>query len=204
MRLSMIQSFAMAFFVSIAVVSVSMADEPERWGGEVMLSNGESYQADEFNISSDTRPLKFRLVDEQKERLVRWEDIAKIEIVEFKSGTYDSDSSRFFDCLGEGTIMVLTLRNGNSTRVILNPCLGSAALRVQRLGIRYVDEFTGEEAISGFKWKNVRAVSFGSDIGRLRYDDEANEFFPATYNFNPYTGRKLIWRNPGYKDNDEL
>lgn len=40
---------------------------------------------------------------------------------------------------------------------------------------------------------NVYRVVVGEDIGNIKLNPKTSQFFPPYYNFDPYTGQKLIW-----------
>jgi len=191
---------SLVIFFCIGIIgswSTAFAGTAEYWGGEILLTNGETYKADKFNISSDTAPLAFRLIDQSKVIRVQWKEIARLEMVEYK-GVYLGPSSNIQSYLAEGTVAKLTLRNGNSRDVVLVRVGGNeAVLRESKLNITYIDDFTRQTESSSFFWEDIRVISFGENLGRLKYDEESRIYFPASYNFNPYTGKKLIWKNPG-------
>ena len=48
------------------------------------------------------------------------------------------------------------------------------------------------------KWTTIKKLTFGGDIGRMRYNPKTQKFFPPSYNFDPCTGEQLIWKSPNW------
>lgn len=68
------------------------------------------------------------------------------------------------------------------------------------LEFSFYDEISMEEKkflLNGSKKVNrFRAITFEPELGRLRYNQRTKQFFPPDYIFDPFTGEKLVWRNP--------
>jgi hypothetical protein len=60
----------------------------------------------------------------------------------------------------------------------------------------YLDPITQEVKSAFTQWDAVGHIEMGSSAGTLRRNPVTNEFFPARYNFDPFTGQKLEWANP--------
>lgn len=66
-----------------------------------------------------------------------------------------------------------------------------------QLSYFYEDPVTGRvKHASLVIHKTLAEIRSGTTTGRLRYNPITKEFFPTTYNYDPYTGVKLEWRDP--------
>lgn len=43
---------------------------------------------------------------------------------------------------------------------------------------------------------NINTITFSSEVGRLKYNPKTKQFFPPDYIFDPFSGEKLVWKNP--------
>ena len=67
----------------------------------------------------------------------------------------------------------------------------------------FFDEISLEEVwTKTFKADDLRevmhSISFGDDLGRLKFNSRTKEYFPPDYIFDPFTGEELTWSNPEY------
>lgn len=63
----------------------------------------------------------------------------------------------------------------------------------------YHDKVTGElmESYAGVRSTKLVQIVIEGDAGTLRRNPRTKDFYPATYNFDPFTGEELVWALPG-------
>jgi len=74
--------------------------------------------------------------------------------------------------------------------------------RKKKYDIKYFffDEISLEEkAVDIYdEHKVVNTITFGENIGRMKFNQRTKKYFPSDYIFDPFTGEKLTWKNPEY------
>ena len=85
----------------------------------------------------------------------------------------------------------LGLKDGNKIYAILLDTLRS-------FQVSYIDEITKEKQTTYVapcsKHGYVKMIYF-DEVGSMAINSRTNEFYPASYNFDPYTGEKLVKQN---------
>ena len=99
-----------------------------------------------------------------------------------------SDISRL-ERLGDGwgnKLIRVTLRNGKADNLFLVTNL------MNKIFVDYVDAFTGQ-LMKNYELdlSKITAISFGQDIGNMKFNPITKQIFPKEFNFDPYTGEKL-------------
>jgi len=99
-----------------------------------------------------------------------------------------SDISRL-ERLGDGwgnKLIRVTLRNGKADNLFLVTNL------MNKIFVDYVDAFTGQ-LMKNYELdlSKITAISFGQDIGNMKFNPITKQVFPKEFNFDPYTGEKL-------------
>ena len=99
-----------------------------------------------------------------------------------------SDISRL-ERLGNGwgnNIIRVTLRNGKADNLFL------VTHEMNKIFVDYVDAFTGQ-LMKNYEldMSKITAISFGQDIGNMKFNPITKQIFPKEFNFDPYTGEKL-------------
>ncbi len=99
-----------------------------------------------------------------------------------------SDISRL-ERLGDGwgnKLIRVTLRNGKTDNLFLVTNL------MNKIFVDYVDAFTGQ-LMKNYELdlSKITAISFGQDIGNMKFNPITKQIFPKEFNFDPYTGEKL-------------
>ncbi|HOI64329.1 MAG TPA: hypothetical protein PKX57_08895 [Mesotoga sp.] len=86
---------------------------------------------------------------------------------------------------GRNSLIRVTLRNGKADNLYLVATLSN-------LYVDYLDGFTGQ-IMENYKldMSKITAVSFGQDIGNMKFNPITKQVFPKEFNFDPYTGEKL-------------
>lgn len=67
-----------------------------------------------------------------------------------------------------------------------------------RIYYRYFSPIELKEAEQTVSYGEVRFLELGGEIGRLKVNQRTEQYFPPDYIYDPYTGEKLDWRNPGH------
>jgi hypothetical protein len=100
-----------------------------------------------------------------------------------------SDISRL-ERLGDGwrnNLIRVTLRNSKADNLYL-----VVSEDLSRIFVDYVDSFTGQLMKNyDLDMSKITAVSFGQDIGNMKFNPITKQIFPKEFNFDPYTGEKL-------------
>lgn len=62
----------------------------------------------------------------------------------------------------------------------------------------YLDEISMEEKTVAFKVGDIHTLTFGTDIGRLKFNQRTKQYFPSDYIYDPFSAEKLVWKDPAY------
>lgn len=68
----------------------------------------------------------------------------------------------------------------------------------KQIKLYYYDPISMEKKSDIIYTDHVKQLVFLSELGRLRFNERTNEFFPPDYVFDPFTGEQLKWKNPAY------
>jgi hypothetical protein len=115
-------------------------------------------------------------------RKIPIEKISYIMIVNRTCGEYELSSSE----------IELGLKDGNKIYAILKN-------RLRSLQVSYIDEITKEKQstyVNPCSNPGIVKMIYFDEIGNMALNTRTNEYYPASYNFDPYTGEKLIKQNP--------
>ena len=131
-------------------------------------SNGRWYSGGEFSLSDS---LSFARTLESQSFDVRVSDISRLE--------------RLGNGWGNNIIRV-TLRNGKADNLFL------VTHEMNKIFVDYVDAFTGQ-LMKNYEldMSKITVISFGQDIGNMKFNPITKQIFPKEFNFDPYTGEKL-------------
>lgn len=129
---------------------------------------GDLYTGSEFSLSDS---LSFARTLESQSFYVKVSDISRLE--------------RLGDGWGNN-LMRVTLRNSKADNLYL------VSEDLSRIFVDYVDGFTGQLMKNyEFVMSKIIAISFGQDIGNMKFNPITKQVFPKEFNFDPYTGEKL-------------
>ena len=151
----------------------------------VFFNDGQVIHAERFirfldESSHDTRTYKSYSISsslgfvrtlESQTFSVKISDISKLELI---NGTWGSKS-----------LIRVTLRNVKADNLYL-------VQHLHNLYVDYLDDFTGQ-IMEGYELdlSKITAISFGQDIGNMKFNPITKQIFPKEFNFDPYTGEKL-------------
>lgn len=125
---------------------------------------------------------------------VRLADIEAMYLMEVVKRV-ERDFTRNIEYIGPGSVLSLQTPQSPETTTTLVSQLSFAVT------IRYIDPLSKKVVTSRFNWgmgdNEVKGVVFDANGGDLRYSAQSRTYFPPSYNFNPYTGEKLVWRHAG-------
>jgi hypothetical protein len=165
----------------------SSGTEGLHWGGAILFREGQAIEVEEFEYLFGDAAVEngLSVKIEGVSRSLALESIARISIVEAE---WDRDFLR------KGSVLEVELRNGRSAAAIL------ARDYSRWIRVRFLDPFTGEiqterYALNGYD-NPVLGMTFGDDIGSMRWSASSDRYFPPSFNFDPYTGGKLTWKTP--------
>ena len=67
----------------------------------------------------------------------------------------------------------------------------------------YRDPVTGKVTATSAKIEDVASIVIGKHVGNAKHNPKTGEYFPSMYNFDPYTGDKLVWCERRNADGDK-
>ncbi len=58
------------------------------------------------------------------------------------------------------------------------------------------DKNSGTEMRFSLGLRGFHTLVFSGDAGRLKYSPDSHTYFPPDYLFDPFSGKRLVWKNP--------
>lgn len=95
---------------------------------------------------------------------------------------------------GESSEVLLTSLNGDRFTLSFVELVGNSK-QVSRFAYVYNDPVTKKRRQGSDAWHDISHIEFGEHRGRWRRNPENNAYFPSTFNYDPYTGQKLVWED---------
>lgn len=182
----------------ITGAATSWAQEQEHVRGHLVFHDGHVLEVEEFvellnqGMSSGSIFVTYEGVEQE----VFYRDIEEITVIGAERGPYGC-------ILDEDSTIFLRLRDGQE--VTVSP---GREYHPAHVTVRFIASLTGQlqeeewlilprECIGeGHEGNVVQSIVFDEDIGTMSWSTCSERYFPGSFNFDPYTGERLIHRTP--------
>lgn len=114
----------------------------------------------------------------------RFTEIASIQLANPKERYIGEESSE----------VLLTSLSGDQFTLRSVELVGNSK-QVSRFAYVYNDPVTMKRRQGSDAWHDISHIEFGPHRGRWRRNPENDTYFPSTFNYDPYTGQKLVWED---------
>ena len=183
-------SLVLGFTVTLLAIDPSFAWEPKPGGirisGRIVYDSGDTLKFSDMIYADigETEEGNPLLGIEYKStfRQIPIEKISYIMIVNRSCTKYGLRDSQ----------IEMGMKDGDKIHAVL-------ANHLKSIKVTYIDEITKEKQetyVSPCSEPGYLKMIYFDEVGNLAFNPRSKEYFPASYNFDPYTGEKLIKRMP--------
>jgi hypothetical protein len=173
------------FFAGVALMVAGMVmakDDVKGYRATISMSNGNTVQTEYWGWEDGID--QYFLAGKLNGQRVRY------ELYELKEIIFTDNKNHSYSEKNGGPVIVVSASGKRFT-------LTDAGIDIGHLKYCYLDPVTESRKftytpISG----SITSIQMGDQVGAMKKNPATNEYFPATYSFDPYTGQKLIWANP--------
>lgn len=203
------------FIMMFALFTLSLgADDKVKRGGKLLFASGRTLEVVEIITlgcsstsrgSSITPDSDISVINNGIEIDVNFATVEQITFVEPKLNCIASRGSTCISrVVDKGSVVNLELRSGKSATVELAgrlyPCTGDGVAAIR---CTFLDALTDAAHTKyfpiGTEGESVVAVIFDDDHGTHRWSADSDQYFPPSYNFDPFTGSRLRWASPNVR-----
>ncbi len=174
MKRMLIAAIIFGFIVGGLELSMASSDYTS---GTILTKTGDAVRASRFE-----RDQKVRGIYKGREITASLASLKSLEVM-------DRDKEGF----------KLKVENSDGKQLILSSGTVSSKYRNTAGAVYFwvINPITNKEEKGNKRiLSEIKSIIFGKDKGQLKFNPKTNQFFPSDYLYDPFTGEKLIWRDP--------
>ncbi len=180
--------------VGLLLARTALAGEPG-FGGTLVYGDGQTVTFERLTLGESGDPAKYMIKGRVGQQRVKYafSELKNIEFADYRTESYHEDRR------GD---LVVTGKTGKQITVTDAFVYCRSPGRDGSIYYRYNDPVTGKVKHQGQPiYQSIARIMIGEHQGRLKKNPTTGEYYPASYNFDPFSGRKLIWSTRPGKTN---
>ncbi len=154
----------------------------DMFGGTITFKDGGTV---DFTRLGNEKPLVYKLNGKLGEQEVRY-DFSDLGEIVFANGSFTSGD-------GEAVVISKAGKRFSLTDCRCDGYLESGTFFSSTLFYTYLDPITNKEQTAYKAFSEVASITIGKAQGNVKKNPTTSEWFPSNYNFDPFTGEKLVW-----------
>lgn len=171
---------------SLPLTQSANAGEPG-FGGTLVYDNGRTVAFERLTLTEGGAPMTFTVEGHVGQQRVEYafSELKSIEFADYRTAPY------FQDRRGD---LIVTGKTGKQVTLTDAYVYCGDHKGVGAIFYQYNDPVTGKIKHQVQRiHKRIARITIGKHQGRLKKNSATGDYYPASYQFDPFSGKKLIW-----------